>query len=103
MIPDNDVDAPPAPPLVGHFCEKFFAASRRFRRALRLELSAAPKPMSEPPTSPYQSAQTEAAEAKARARDAIESAIATLQAHRSSISEGQGKAIKRILYGHPEQ
>ena len=39
--------------------------------------------------------------ASARARVAIESAIATLQAHRQSLSEGQIKAIKRIIYWVP--
>ena len=37
-------------------------------------------------------------EALANARAAIESAIATLQAHRTSLTEGQIKSIKRIIY-----
>jgi hypothetical protein len=60
--------------------------------------------MSETPVSPYgsrdyQSAQVGAAEAKARARAAIEAAIATLQTHRQHLTEGQEKEIKKILYG----
>lgn len=50
---------------------------------------------------PYQ---TDAAhrEAVAQARAAIEAAIATLKLNKLYITEGQEKAIKRILYGAPE-
>ena len=50
---------------------------------------------------PYRS-DVEHREAVAQARAAIEAAIATLKLHKSHITEGQEKAIKRILYGAPE-
>ena len=62
--------------------------------------------MSKTPTSPYgsdphQAAQARAAQAKAHARASIEAAIAVLQTHQKCISDGQAKAIKRILYNCP--
>lgn len=37
------------------------------------------------------------------AREAVETAIATLKTHQANITEGQLKDIKRIIYGRPEE
>lgn len=41
-------------------------------------------------------------EALARAREAIENAIVVLKTHRESLTEGQVKDIKRIIYSGDE-
>jgi hypothetical protein len=41
-------------------------------------------------------------EALARARAAIEAAIVVLEVHRKSMTEGQVKAVKRVIYWRPE-
>lgn len=48
--------------------------------------------MSQPPNN------REALAAAAQARKEIEEAIATLKAHRDSLTEGQIKELKRIIY-----
>ncbi|MBE9112917.1 hypothetical protein IQ273_26370 [Nodosilinea sp. LEGE 07298] len=50
---------------------------------------------------PYRS-EAEHRQAVAQARAAIEAAIAALKLHKLHITNGQAKAIKRILYGAPE-